>query len=91
MRIMEKDEKQLFKTIGKNVKYYRRLYNYKKGSLTQEQLAKAINVSTALIGNLESDKVVQGIMIYNLWKISRVLDVPIEYFFTNNDKTKDDD
>lgn len=77
------DSNELFKIIGKNVKYYRKLYNLQKGKMTQEQLAELANVSTALIGNLESEKIPQGISVYTLWKISQILDVPIENLFEN--------
>ena len=43
---------ELFKVIGKNVKYYRKLYNLKVGKMTQEDLAEIVDVSTALIGGL---------------------------------------
>lgn len=75
----------LFKIIGHNVKYYRKLYNLKKGKMTQENLAELVDVSTALIGNLESEKIPQGISVYTLWKISQVLEVPIEKLFAKND------
>lgn len=77
------DSNELFEIIGKNVKYYRKLYNLQKGKMTQEQLAELANVSTALIGNLESEKIPQGISVYTLWKISQILDVPIENLFEN--------
>ena len=79
MRNLESDE--LFKIIGTNVKYYRKLYNLNKGKMTQENLAELVDVSTALIGNLESEKISQGISVFTLWKISKVLDVPIENLF----------
>ena len=77
------DSNELFEIIGKNVKYYRKLYNLQKGKMTQERLAELVNVSTALIGNLESEKIPQGISVYTLWKISQILDVPIENLFEN--------
>ena len=76
-----KDEKQLYSIIGKNIRYYRKIYIIYKKELTQESLAEIANVSTSLIGNLESKKTYQGISIYNLYKISRILEVPIEKFF----------
>lgn len=76
-----KNEKELYSIIGKNIRYYRKLYSINKDELTQEKLAELVNVSTALIGNLESKKTYQGISIYNLYKISKVLEVPIESFF----------
>jgi len=76
-------EKELYTIIGKNIRYYRKLYSLNNHDLTQEKLAEYANVSTSLIGNLESKKSNQGISIYNLYKISLILDVPIEKFFIN--------
>ena len=78
-----KEKKDLPTTIGKNIKYYRKLYSLNIEELTQEHLAELANVSTSLIGNLESKKTYQGISIYNLYKISLILNVPIEKFFIN--------
>ena len=80
--------KKLFYTIGNNIKYYRKLYNLKKGKMTQAQLAELINVSTALIGNLESERIDQGLSVITLWKISKALDVPIEKLFDDTDFSK---
>jgi len=52
--------------------------------MTQEKLAEKIEVSTSLIGNLESKKTLQGISIYNLYKISLILKTPIDKFFIDN-------
>lgn len=79
MKDLEAEE--LFKIIGSNVKYYRKLYNLRKGKMTQENLAEIANVSTALIGNLESEHIEQGVSVYTLWKISRALEVPVEKLF----------
>ena len=76
-----KSEKELYTIIGKNIRYYRKLYSLNKKELTQEALAEIANVSTSLIGNLESKKTYQGISIFNLYKISQILEVPIERFF----------
>lgn len=81
----DNEAKKLFKTIGENIKYYRKLYNLKKGKLTQAELAEKANVSTALIGNLESEHIEQGISVYTLWKISQILEVPIEKLFDTSD------
>lgn len=78
-----KDEKEIYSIIGKNIKYYRKLYSLNVEELTQEHLAELANVSTSLIGNLESKKTYQGISIYNLYKISLILNVQIENFFIN--------
>lgn len=78
------DEERIYYLIGKNIRYYRKLYNLNKSKdkeLTQEKLAELAGVSVSLIGNLESDKVSQGVSVYNLWKISNILNVPIQKFF----------
>lgn len=80
------EEDQLYLCIGKNIKYYRRLYNLNKSkekTLTQEKLAELAGVSVSMIGNLESENIIQGIGLYNLWKISRILNAPIQNFFKN--------
>lgn len=79
MKDLEAEE--LFKIIGSNVKYYRKLYNLKNGKMTQENLAELANVSTALIGNLESERIEQGISVFTLWKISKALQIPVEKLF----------
>ena len=81
----DNEAKKLFKTIGENIKYYRKLYNLKKGKLTQAELAEKANVSTALIGNLESEHIEQGISVYTLWKISQILEIPVEKLFDTSD------
>jgi len=68
-------EQTLYKIIGKNIKKYRNLNNQK---LTQKELASRIGVCTSLIGSLESDNINQGISIYNLYKISKVLNISID-------------
>lgn len=78
---------ELFKVIGKNVKYYRKLYNLKVGKMTQEDLAEIVDVSTALIGGLESDKINQGISVFYLWKISNALQISIDKLFDNSDSS----
>lgn len=85
MEFISSDE--LFQIISKNIQYYRKLYNLKKGKMTQEKLAELSEVSTALIGNLESTKIQQGLSVYSLWKISQVLEIPIEKLFDPSDPT----
>lgn len=77
-------EKELNNLIGRNIRFYRQLYNLdksKKSRITQERLAELADVSTSLIGNMESEKTSQGISVYTLYKISNVLSVPLERFF----------
>lgn len=74
-------EKKLNTIIGNNIKKYRKLYNK-----TQKQLAELINVSVSLISSLESQKTNKGISISNLYKISIVLETPINKFFEGDKK-----
>ncbi len=76
-------EQKLYSIIGSNIRYYRKLYCINKSDMTQKDLAKLVNVSTSLIGNLESKNTYQGISVYNLYKISKILEVPIDNFFIN--------
>ena len=76
-------EINLNKKIGQNIKKYRLIYNIDNQRLTQQELAKKIGVSTSLIGSIESNKTNQGISVYNLYKISKVLKVPIENLLQN--------
>ena len=78
---------ELFQIIGKNIKYYRKLYDLEKGKMTQEKLAELADVSIALIGNLESEKIAQGLSVFTLWKISKALEIPVERLFEGIDDT----
>jgi len=71
----------LNKKIGQNIKKYRLLYNINNDILTQKELAQRVGICTSLIGGLESNNVNQGLSIYTLYKISKVLKVPIDKFF----------
>ncbi len=70
------NENKLKMIIGNNIKKYR-----KQKGLTQKELSKLIGVSTPLLGSLESKNIIQGISIYTLYKISKVLNVTIDKFF----------
>ena len=70
-------ENELKMIVGRNVRKYRKL----DGRYTQKELAGLIDVTSALLGALESPNICQGISIYTLYKISKVLDVSIEKFF----------
>lgn len=75
-------KKELNKIIGKNIRKYRLIYNaYNKNKLTQAKLAEKIGAKTPLIGALESENNPMGISIYNLYMISKTLNVPINKFF----------
>ena len=77
-------EVQLNKIIGENIKYYRELYNIGKprqDRITQEKLSELADVSTSLIGNMESEKTIQGVSVHTLYKISMILQTPVDNFF----------
>ena len=69
-------ENELKMIIGNNIKKYR-----KQNGLTQKELSNLIGVTTPLLGALESKNIIQGISVYTLYKISKVLKVSIEKFF----------
>ena len=74
----------MYKIIGDNIKFYRQLYNIgkdKTNRITQEKLAELANISTSLVGNMESEKIAQGISLFTLYKISNILSVPLNNFF----------
>ena len=73
-------EEKLNKTIGKNVRKYRLIYNANGGEMTQRELASKVGVSVSMIGALESKNMSQGVSLYNLYKISKVLKCPLENF-----------
>ena len=73
-------EEKLNKTIGKNVRKYRLIYNANGGDMTQRELASKVGVSVSMIGALESKKITQGISLYNLYKISEIINVPLTKF-----------
>ena len=82
--IMNKQE--LNKLIGKNVKKYRLLYNTKnKNKMTQAKLSEMLGVHMSLIAALESSNSTQGLSIYNLYQISKILNVRIDKFFEGVD------
>ena len=79
------NEDKLYRIIGKNIKKYRKLYSNSGLHMTQERLAELINVSVSHISSLESSKSKKGISISNLYKISKVLNIPIHKFLEDND------
>ena len=84
MKSCANEQERLNQIIGRNIKFYREIYNLKnvgKEKMTQALLAKKVGVSTPLIGSLESENSSQGISVYNLYKISKVLGVPVEKFY----------
>ena len=80
------NKQELNKLIGKNIKKYRLLYNTKnKDKITQVKLSEELGVNVSLIGALESNNSTQGLSIYNLYQISKILNVRIDKFFEGVD------
>ena len=69
---------ELKKVIGNNIRKYRK---ERKEKLTQAKLAELIGVKRSLIGAIESENNNTFISVFNLYKISQVLNVRIEKFF----------
>ena len=72
--------------FGRNIKKYRLLLIKNGKHMTQEQLAEEVNVSVSLISSLESSKVKKGISIPTLYRISIVLNTPINKFFEDKNE-----
>ena len=73
----EQELENFYKIIGKNVKNARQSKN-----ITQMQLANAIgHSSVGHIAKAELNKYGKHFSIENLYKISKILDVPIASFF----------
>lgn len=72
---MSKDYTNIYNTIGKNIKKYRKLKGW-----TQRELAEKLLLSDSFIGKLESITH-QTISIDTLAQIADVLDVKIQRFF----------
>ena len=71
----------LFKVIGKNIKYYRSLYNLEKGKMTQEKLAEEVGVSTAYIGQIERGE--RSLTLDKLVKVVNRLGVTIDFLLSD--------
>ena len=76
--LLENLQRENLNSIEEATAYQKLLASLK---VTQEELAKLIGCTTPLIGALESSKMCQGISVYNLYKISKSLNISIEKFF----------
>lgn len=70
------DDENLMETVSCNIRKYRIAKD-----ITQEQLAVDIGMSHDYYRRFESQKGREGISIRSLYRISKVLDVPIDKFF----------
>ena len=73
-------DKNIIKTVSKNVRKYRKL-----AGITQEQLAVDIDMSYDYLRRFESQLGKEGLSLMSLYKISVVLEVPINKFFEKED------
>ncbi len=73
-------DKEIMKTVSKNVRKYRKL-----AGLTQEQLAVDIEMSYDYLRRFESQLGREGLSLISLYKISVVLGVTMDKFFEKGD------
>ena len=71
----------IIETIAYNVIKYRKI-----NGITQEQLAVDIGVSPEFIRKFESTRGSEGLSLLSLYKISLVLNVPIDKFFEEDNE-----
>lgn len=69
-------DNDIIKTVAINVRKYRKL-----AGVTQEQLAVDIDMSYDYLRRFESQEGKEGLSLKNLYKISVVLDIPMNKFF----------
>lgn len=75
--------KEIRKTVGENIRKHR-VANH----LTLDTLAKFIDISPGFLGLIERGK--RGLSFKNLFKLSEVLNVPVEMFFSEGPMEIDD-
>lgn len=68
------DEKELYKQLGKRIKYLR-----EQANLTQEKLAEKSGISLDYLGKIEVN--INNPGLKTLIKLSNALNVPIKSFF----------
>lgn len=81
-----KDDRAIFKTISKNIKYY--FINNQcspevtdeYGRITMEQLAELSESSTSMIANILAEGVDQSFSLVFLSKIAKALNIPLYAF-----------
>lgn len=71
----------ILEIVSENVRKYRKSKN-----ITQEQLAVDIGMSYDYLRRFETQKGKEGLSLTRLYKISIVLDVPIDKFFENQEE-----
>lgn len=69
-------ENELYKVIGSNIKYYRKLAN-----LTQGELSELAQISISYLSKIEAKSCSKSISIYMLNQLANILNVEITDFF----------
>lgn len=75
---MELTEKEFYDIVGKKIKALRERAGHK-----QEDFAQLLDLSRASIVNIEKGR--QTPSFYLVWKLSKIFDTKLEYFFDLND------
>lgn len=76
-------KKDIKKIVARNIRKYR-----KEKHMTQEQLALYTDRSFEFIRRIESEEGKRGFSVETLWRISTVLEVPLDKFFEDNESSK---
>lgn len=71
-----KNDKELFKTIGNNLRIFR-----KKANLTQTQLAESVGISISYLSKIEANNCDKSISLSILNQIANFLEIDIINFF----------
>ncbi len=71
-----KNDKELFKTIGNNLRIFR-----KKANLTQAQLAESVGISISYLSKIEANNCDKSISLSILNQIANFLEIDIINFF----------
>lgn len=76
-------KKDIKKIVARNIRKYRKLRG-----LTQEQLSLYTDRSFEFIRRIESEEGKRGFSVETLWRISTVLEVPLDKFFEDNESSE---
>lgn len=71
-----KNDKELFKTIGNNLRIFR-----KRANLTQAQLAESVGISISYLSKIEANNCDKSISLSILNQIANFLEIDIINFF----------
>lgn len=71
-----KNDKELFKTIGNNLRIFR-----KNANLTQAQLAESVGISISYLSKIEANNCDKSISLSILNQIANFLEIDIINFF----------